>query len=71
MGPSEYPQVYTSRSDEEEGAHAAHFDAYMTGFNFCYFQNTFSPTDLKSCLNRMMIRGSEFPLVFPMKKSKQ
>jgi hypothetical protein len=70
MGPSEYPQVYTSKLEDEEGTHAAHFDAYMTGFNFCYFENTFSPIVMKSCLNKMTVSGSDFPLTFPMTKSK-
>ncbi|KAI7873207.1 ribonuclease H-like domain-containing protein [Mucor mucedo] len=71
MGPSEYPQVYTSQRKDEDGAHAAHFDAYMTGFSFCYFQNTFNPIIMKSCLNRMTLSGFDVPLVFPVKKSKR
>lgn len=71
MGLSEYPQVYMSQINDEDGAHAAHFDAYMTGFSFCYFKNTFNPIVLKSCLNRMTLSGIDVPMMFPIKKSKR
>jgi hypothetical protein len=69
MGPSPYTQVYTSRSNHTVyGAHAAHFDAYMTAFSYCFFRNTLSASTLKSSLNKMMISGLTHPLSFPIKR---
>ncbi|KAG1457806.1 hypothetical protein G6F46_000487 [Rhizopus delemar] len=73
MGPSDYPQVYTSSlvptvKDQVEaiqGAHTAHFDAYMTGFAFCYLTHTMTPTQLKNGKNKLKLRGLDIPLTFP------
>lgn len=75
MGPSIYPQVYSSSLDKDEsktetrleGAHASHFDAYMTGFTFCYLSHTMDPTELKNYKNKIKIRGMHVPLTFPLK----
>ncbi|PHZ08482.1 ribonuclease CAF1 [Rhizopus microsporus ATCC 52813] len=75
MGPSIYPQVYSSSLDKDEpktdtrleGAHASHFDAYMTGFTFCYLSHTMDPIELKNYKNKVKIRGMHVPLTFPLK----
>lgn len=69
LGPSKYPQVYTSEIDDVEGAHAAHFDAYMTGFSFCYMEQTLSKEELKSSLNKMILSGIDAILTFPPSKT--
>lgn len=65
MGVSKYKQFYTSESDHDDNAHAAHFDAYMTSFAFSYFQNTLTPLVMKSSFNKMAISGLRIPLTFP------
>ncbi|KAI9362320.1 ribonuclease CAF1 [Pilaira anomala] len=69
MGVSKYKQFYTSESDHDDNAHAAHFDAYMTSFAFAYFQNTLTPLVMKSSFNKMAISGLHFPLTFPIPAS--
>lgn len=70
MGASPYTQVYQSKSSQMlYGAHAAHFDAYMTAFSYCYFRNTLSASVLKSSLNKMKLSHNKHPLTFPIKKT--
>ncbi|KAI9487220.1 MAG: ribonuclease CAF1 [Benjaminiella poitrasii] len=71
MGVSQYPQTYTSdftQEDAIEGAHSAHFDAYMTAFSFCYFLHTFPPVKLQEKINKIKLDFMEHPLRFPFKK---
>ncbi|KAI8083359.1 ribonuclease H-like domain-containing protein [Gilbertella persicaria] len=70
MGFSKYKQVYLSDKSQTDidGAHAAHFDAYMTAFVFCYFNMTLSPQDLKEVFNKIHIDRSIHPLRLPSLK---
>ncbi|KAI7901992.1 ribonuclease H-like domain-containing protein [Cokeromyces recurvatus] len=70
MGNSEYPQVYTSnlkQGNTIEGAHSAHFDAYMTAFSFCYFIHTIPSDTLKESINKIKLDFMPYPLRFPLK----
>ena len=65
LGFSNIPQVYTSKNEDIPGAHEAFFDAYMTGFAFCFFLCTLAPSHIKACKNKMILSYIKTPLTIP------
>lgn len=71
LGPSIYPQVYTSNPldiVDMEGHHTAHFDAYMTAFTFLYLKYTLSPEILEEGHNAVKLGSDNIPVRFPRGK---
>ncbi|KAI8369688.1 ribonuclease H-like domain-containing protein [Blakeslea trispora] len=71
MGVSPYEQVYTSDPNfDENSAHNACFDAYMTAFVFCYLRLKVPSTQLQDNINKINIDSSMHPLRLPIANKK-
>lgn len=74
MGISTYPQVYTSdaiQMKNMERSHAAHFDAYMTAFVYCFFKHSFQGDKIQQFRNKIRLDFAPYALTIPTKPTKK